>query len=169
MYRIRVTVKSNSGSVDVYESLNIVYDAGIPQNEGLFSLYKDLGYTIPLRRCEYELSSIDITPASDLREVWLYKKALHKSCRSGFSLIENEKQFFETVREHKIFSYDGGYLAFYKKNGAYKLYSIISSDPLHAPASLVHYERSALIFNITNKLDAEKMEKEKPSLPFLMS
>ena len=44
VYRIRVTVKSRSGSVDVFESLNIVYDAGTPKNDGLVSYSYDLRY-----------------------------------------------------------------------------------------------------------------------------
>ncbi len=44
VYRIRVTVVSRSGSEDTAESLNIVYDAGIPQNHGVISYSYDLRY-----------------------------------------------------------------------------------------------------------------------------
>ncbi len=44
IYKIRVTVRSRSGSVDVAESLNIVYDACIPSNDGLRAYSHDLRY-----------------------------------------------------------------------------------------------------------------------------
>ncbi len=147
------------------------YDAvmTIPESELLFSLYKDMGYTLPLRRCEYELTSMELTPVENLREVWLYKKELHKKCRLGLSVLESEEQFYETVRDHRIFAYDGGYLAFYPDGSKFTLYGIISQDPLHAPASLVHYERSALVMDVSGKLNREKIEKDKPILAFLLS
>ena len=141
----------------------------IPENDSLFSFYKELGYTLPLRRCEYALHTLDLSPVSDPKEVWLFKKELHKKSRSGFSLLESEEQFLETVREHRLFRYDGGYLAFYPEDEGFVLYGIISDDPTHAPTSLVHYERSALIRDITGKLDPERIDKEKPILAFLMN
>ncbi len=141
----------------------------IPQNDSLFSFYKETGYTLPLRRCEFSLHTLDLTPVEDPHEVWLLKKELHKKARSGFSLLESEEQFLETVRDHKLFRYDGGYLAFYPKNDGYVLYGIISDDPSHAPVELVHYERSALMRDITGKLDYDRIDKEKPVLAFLMS
>lgn len=59
VYRIRVTVKSRSGSVDVFESLNIVYDAGTPQNDGLVSYSHDLRYETGAYRTIYEGDPID--------------------------------------------------------------------------------------------------------------
>ncbi len=141
----------------------------IPQNDSLFSFYKEEGYTLSLRRCEYALYTMNLTPVTDPHEVWLLKKELHKKSRSGFSLLESEEQFFETVREHRLFKYDGGYLAFYPKDGGYVLYGIISSAPTHSPTELIHYERSALVRDITGKLDPERIDKEKPVLAFLMS
>ena len=58
-YRIRITVKSRSGSVDVFESLNIVYDAGIPQNYGLVSYSHDLRYETGAYRTMYSGDPID--------------------------------------------------------------------------------------------------------------
>ena len=75
----------------------------------------------------------------------------------------------ETVREHRLFRYNGGYLAFYPRDDSFVLYGIISDDPTHAPTSLIHYERSALICDITGKLDPERIDREKPMLAFLMS
>lgn len=141
----------------------------LPENDALFSFYKEIGYTLPLRRCEYALHTLDLSPVSDPKEVWLYKKELHKKSRSGLSVLESEEQFLETVKEHKIFRYNGGYLIFYPKDEGFVLYGIISSDPAHAPTSLVHYERSALILDITGKLDPERIDKEKPILGFLMN
>ena len=141
----------------------------IPQNDALFSFYKEIGYTLPLRRCEYALHTMNLSPVNDPKEAWLLKKELHKKSRSGFSLLESEEQFLETVREHRLFRYDGGYLAFYPKEEGFVLYGIISDDPAHAPTSLIHYERSALIRDITGKLDPERIDREKPILAFLMS
>ena len=58
-YRIRVTVKSRSGSIDVFESLNIVYDAGIPENYGLISYSHDLRYETGAYRTVYSGDPID--------------------------------------------------------------------------------------------------------------
>ena len=44
VYKVRVTVKSRSGSTDVAESLNIVYDAGTPSGDGVVSYSFDLRY-----------------------------------------------------------------------------------------------------------------------------
>lgn len=141
----------------------------LPENDSLFSFYKDIGYTLPLRRCEYALHTMDLSPVSDPREAWLLKKELHKKSRSGFSLLESEEQFMETVRDHRFFRYNGGYLAFYPKKEGFVLYGVISDDPAHAPAELIHYERSALMLDITGKLDIERIDKEKPILAFLLS
>lgn len=59
VYRIRVTVKSRSGSVDVFESLNIVYDAGTPENYGLVSYSHDLRYEMGAYRIQYNGDPID--------------------------------------------------------------------------------------------------------------
>ena len=44
VYKVRVTVKSRSGSTDIAESLNIVYDAGTPTGDGVVSYSFDLRY-----------------------------------------------------------------------------------------------------------------------------
>ncbi len=59
VYRIRITVKSRSGSVDVAESLNIVYDAGTPENYGLVSYSHDLRYEMGAYRTIYSGDPID--------------------------------------------------------------------------------------------------------------
>lgn len=141
----------------------------IPQGDSLFSFYKDIGYTLPLRRCEYELETVDLEAVEDLSRVWAKKKELHKGSRQSMSILETEEQFIESRREHRFFSYNGGYLGFYPNNGSFKLYDIISDDPLHAPAKLEHYERSALIMDLTKRLDPERIEKEKPVLSFLLN
>lgn len=141
----------------------------IPQNDQLFGFYKSYGYLLPLRRCEYELETIDITPVSDLGEVWLLKKEIHKRSREGLSILESEEQFIESRRDHKIFRYDGGYFAFCPVGDGFRLYDVISEDSLHAPARLVHYERNALALDLTGKLDSERIEKEKPIFSFLLS
>ncbi|MBQ7897576.1 MAG: GNAT family N-acetyltransferase [Clostridia bacterium] len=141
----------------------------IPQNDSLFSFYKDIGYTLPLRRCEYELETLDVERADDLSQVWAKKKELHKKSRQAMSILESESQFIESRREHRFFSYDDGYLGFYPTKDSFRLYDIISDDPLHAPVKLVHYERSALIMDLTKRLDPERIEKEKPVLSFLLN
>ena len=141
----------------------------IPQNEALFSFYKDIGYTLPLRRCEYELETIDIEPVGNIREIWEKKKELHKRSRQFLSILESEEQFTESRKEHRFFSYGDGFLGFYPDEKGYRLYDIISDDPLHAPVKLIHYERSALIRDLTGKLDIERIEKEKPVFSFLLN
>lgn len=141
----------------------------IPQNESLFSFYKDIGYTLPLRRCEYELETLNLERVEDLSQIWQKKKELHKKSRQSMSILESEELFIESRREHRFFSYDGGYLGFYPADGSYKLYDVISNDPLHAPLKLVHYERSALIMDLTGRLDGERIEKEKPVFSFLLN
>ena len=59
VYKIRVTVKSFSGSDDVAESLNIVYDAGIPENDGLVSYSHDLRYETGAYRTQYSGDPVD--------------------------------------------------------------------------------------------------------------
>ena len=141
----------------------------IPQNENLFTFYKDIGYVLPLRRCEYELETIDITPVDNLELIWEKKKELHKKSRQFLSILETKEQFIESRREHRFFSWNDSYLGFYPHKDSYILYDIISEDALHTPTKLVHYERSALIKDLTGKLDAEKIEKEKPVFSFLLN
>ena len=141
----------------------------IPQSEALFSFYKDIGYTLPLRRCEYELETIDIIPVENLEDIWEKKKEIHKKSRQYLSVLETLDQFIESRRDHRFFSYEGGYLGFYPTGKGFRLYDIISSDPLRAPVKLVHYERSALIFDLTSRLDPQRIEKEKPIFSFLLN
>lgn len=141
----------------------------IPQNESLFSFYKNIGYDLPLRRCEYELETIEIEPVDNFNEIWEKKKELHKKSRQFLSILESEEQFIESRRDHKFFSYGDGFLGFYPDGKGYKLYDIISEDPLHAPVKLTHYERSALIRDLTGRLDEERIEKEKPVFSFLLN
>ncbi len=141
----------------------------VPEKDSLFNFYKNIGYNITLRRLEYELETLDLTLVEDKSKVWELKKELHKKSREGFSILESEKQFLITTEEHRYFEHDGSYFGFYPKSDGYSLYDVVSSDLTHAPCKLVHYSRSALIYDISGKLDPERMEKEKPIFNFLLS
>lgn len=141
----------------------------VPEKDSLFNFYKNIGYNLTLRRLEYELETLDLTLVSDLSKVWELKKALHKKSRQGLSILESEKQFLVTAEEHRYFESKGSYFGFYPQKDGYCLYNVISEVPSSVPVKLVHYSRSALIYDITGRLDPERMEKEKPVFNFLLS
>ncbi len=141
----------------------------IPANEGLFGLYRDMGYTVSFKRFEYKLLTQDITEVTDTDAVWLAKKELHKRNYTGISLLETQSQFAESRKEHKFFCSGGSYLAFAPSPKGYVLYETISPNGESPPVEQVHYERSALLFDFNEKIDPELAEKQKPQLSCLLN
>ncbi len=141
----------------------------IPANEGLFSLYKDMGYTVSFKRFEYKLLTQDITEVTDIDSVWLAKKEIHKHTRTGISLLETQVQFKESRKEHKFFLNGDTYLAFAPSPKGYVLYETLSPNGESPPVEQVHYERSALLLDLTDKIDPELAEKQKPQLSYLLN
>jgi len=141
----------------------------LPENEGLYGLYKSFGYTMSLKRFAYKLFTQDLVKVENIEEVWNKKKEIYRDSSSGLHILETLPQFLESRRDHRFFSYGSSYFAFAPKNGSYELYEVISPSGESVPAEIVHYERSALILDITGKLDPEQIEKQKPEFNYLLN
>ena len=141
----------------------------IPENDALFGVYKDLGYTISLKRFEYKLMTQDIELVKRPEEVWHAKKALHKNSTTGISVLETLPQFLESRRGHRFFSYGSSYLAFAPSDRGWIFYERICPSGEPVPSEQVHYERSALLLDLNGVIDAELVEKQKPELNYLLN
>ncbi len=147
------------------------YDAVIvlPENESLYSLYRDIGYNISLKRFNYKLFTQDIEETHDVDAIWRAKKELHRSSSFGISVLETLPQFKESRRGHRFFAYGTAFLAFAPGESGYSLYEIISPQGESVPVEQVHYEKSALIMDLTGALDRDLIEKQKPQLSYLLN
>lgn len=140
----------------------------IPETEGLFSLYRKLGYTSPFRRTEYLMSSLDLDEIS-AEEAWERRYGAYKRIKKGAFLLETRDMFLETVRDHRFLGFENGYFAFAKKDGRYIMYDVCDPDGKAPSYELEHYERSAVLLDLGIGLDSEFAEREKPVLNYLMS
>lgn len=141
----------------------------MPADDSLFSFYKDFGYTVSLKRFEYRLLTSDIEEVADPIKVWEAKKEIHRASRTGLSILETKDQFEESRKGHTFFSYKNSYLSFASKEEKYVFYETVCPLGDSAPAEQVHYERSALIYDINSILDFEYIEKQKPQLSYLLN
>ena len=147
------------------------YDAVlvIPESEQLFGFYRELGYVHSFKRYEYRLMTADIDEVADMHDVWIAKKLLHTRSAYGLSLLETEKQFYRSREEHKFFKCGTSYLAFAPVGNRYVLYEIVSPEGEQVPAEQIHYERSALLYDLNSVIDRELVEKQKPRLSYLLN
>lgn len=147
------------------------YDMAVvlPENEGLYGLYKSIGYTMSMKKFTYKLLTQDIEEVKDIERVWEKKKEIYRDSATGLHILETLPQFTESRRNHKFFSYGSSFFAFAPKSESYELYEAIFPSGESIPAEAVHYERSALIMDITGKLDPEQIEKQKPEFNYLLN
>lgn len=147
------------------------YDAVLvmPADDTLFNMYKDLGYSISLKRFEYELLTSDIDQVEDPMTVWQAKKEIYKRSRTGLAVLESEAQFLESRRDHRFFKCGDSYLAFAPTPGGYTLYETVSPTGENPPVQQTHYERSAQLYDLNFIMDEEMLEKQKPQLSYLLN
>lgn len=143
--------------------------AVLPANESLYGLYREMGYTISMKRFNYKLLTQDIDEVMDLEAVWNAKKEIYKATSTGLAMLETLPQFLESRKDHKFFAYSSSYLAFAPCDDGYVLYETIDPDGCGVPVEQVHYERSALILDLSGRLDPELIEKQKPQFNYLLN
>lgn len=147
------------------------YDAitVLPATDSLYGFYRNIGYTLPLKRFQYKLRTQDITETDDLEAIWQLKKENHRRSASGLSILETLPQFIESRKEHLFFSCENSYLAFAPGKDGYELYEVIEAQGDDLPVEKVHYEKSALMMDLTGTVDPELIEKQKAEFSYLLS
>jgi len=150
------------------EAKKYKFAVAIPENEGLFSLYRKLGYTAPFRKTEYLMSSLELDEIS-IEEAWERRLAAYKKNKKGAFLLESREMFLETAENHRFLGFENGYFAFAKIKGKYIMYDVCDPDGTAPSFELVHYERSAVLLDLSIGLDEEFGERERPVLNFLMN
>ena len=147
------------------------YDAVtvLPASDSLYAFYRSMGYTLPLKKFQYKLLTHDLTEAEDLEAIWQLKKENHRRSASGLSILETLPQFLESRREHKFFSYGRSYMAFAPVSDGYELYEVIEAEGDDLPVERVHYEKSALMMDLSGTVDPELIEKQKAEFSYLLN
>lgn len=140
----------------------------IPENDKLFAFYKKFGYTSFFRTCEYSM------PFCDLEEIspdtaFDRKFNAYKSSRHGFKFMESRNMFLKSCENHRFLGFENGYFAFFEKDGRYCLYDVCDPENVAPKTTLLHYERSAVLLDISCNFDADFSEREKPALNFLLN
>jgi hypothetical protein len=154
--------------VDLLRDKKYKFVIAIPANDGLFSLYRKLGYTAPFRRTEYSISTLDFYPIT-AEEAWERHIAECKASKNGVKILETRDMFIESVREHRFLGFEGGYFAFYMRDGKYVMYDVCDPEGTAPPYELLHYAKSAVLLDLFDTLDEEFGEREKPILNFMMN
>lgn len=141
----------------------------LPASDSLYSFYRSMGYTLPLKKFRYKLQTHDITEVSDLEAIWQLKRENHRRSSSGLSILETLPQFIESRRDHKFFSCGSSYLAFEPTPEGYRLYEVIEAEGDELPVERVHYEKSALMMDLSDMIDPELIEKQKAEFNYLLN
>ena len=140
----------------------------LPATDSLFSFYKRLGYTLPLRKTEYTISTLDFEEIT-AEQAWEKHLAEYKASRNGIKLLESREVFLESVKGHSFLGFEGGYFAFYNDGGKYVMYDVCDPENKAPSHELVHYERNAVLFDLDSSFDEELWDKEKPILNFMLN
>ncbi len=142
--------------------------AAIPQTDSLFSFYKKFGYTSFFKKCEYSVAGVDFEEIS-AKDAWERKKEAYRKSHEGFKFLESEQMFLETAQNHRFLGFEGGYFAFCPDGGRYVFYDVCDPEKCAPPHELVHYERSAVLYDFNNIFDEDFPERERPVLNFLLN
>lgn len=153
--------------IDVIKSNKYKFAVTVPATDSLFSFYKRLGYTLPFRKTEYSISTLDFEEIT-AEEAWERRLAGYKASKD-IMLLESREVFLESAREHSFLGFEGGYFAFYSDGGKYVMYDVCDPEGKAPSHDLVHYERSAVLIDLDLSFDAELWDKEKPILNFMLS
>lgn len=141
----------------------------LPADEPLYGLYRSKGYTIALKKFEYRLLTPDITETDDIEAVWRLKQENYKRSSVGLAVLETLPQFIESRREHKFFRHGNSYLIFAPTSKGYSLYETVEAYGDNLPAERIHYEKSAMLFDLSGRIDTELTEKQKPEFNYLLN
>ena len=140
----------------------------IPASDSLFSMYKKFGYNTFFRRTEYSITTLDFDTLTP-EQAWERRLDAYKKSKRGIKLLESREMFIESTKGHLFLGFDGGYFAFAKKGGSYKMYEVCDPEGAAPPHELVHYERSGVLLDLGAGFDEDAFEKEKPCLNYLMN
>ncbi len=140
----------------------------IPQNDKLFAFYKKFGYSSFFRTCEYSMPFCNFEEISPT-EAFERKYDAYKRSRHGFKFMESRDMFLNSCENHRFLGFEKGYFAFCIKDGKYCLYDVCDPENVAPRTTLLHYERSAVLLDISSNFDTDFSEREKPTLNFLLN
>lgn len=103
------------------------------------------------------------------QEAFERKYDAYKRSRHGFKFMESRDMFINSCENHRFLGFEKGYFAFYLKNGKYCLYDVCDPENVSPRTTLIHYERSAVLLDLSCNFDENFPEKEKPILNFLLN